>query len=73
MAPMAGRIPYGKKNRLVCVFRQFKCFVAPWVPIDWVGLVLQEIGAGRSRESVRHGSSRYPKSPLQGVNMGYEK
>jgi hypothetical protein len=36
-------------------------------------LVLQEIGAGRSRESVRHGSSRYPKSPLQGVNMGYEK
>ena len=62
VAPMAGRIPYGEKYRFVSTPGGLECLVAPGVPIHWVGLVLEQVWAGRIRESVRHGSLYYPES-----------
>src|SRR3954451_6955908 len=55
MAPVTGRVADREQDWLVFPF----CFVervgAPGVPVHWVMRVLQQVGAGLTREAVRHG------------------
>jgi hypothetical protein len=46
MAPVTGAIADGEEDQLVLLFCLRNRFLAPWVPIDRIVGVLQEIGAG---------------------------
>ncbi|GIW06514.1 MAG: hypothetical protein KatS3mg060_1319 [Dehalococcoidia bacterium] len=54
VAPVAGRIPNGKQDRLVFLFGTSQCFVAPGIPVDRVVRVLQQVGARLELKSVCH-------------------
>ena len=53
MAPVAGAVADGEEDQLVL----FSClpnrFLAPWVPVDWIVGVLQEIGTDGVDQPVR--------------------
>jgi hypothetical protein len=41
---MAGGVSDAEENRFIFLFRSIECFLTPWVPIDWVMRVLQQVG-----------------------------
>jgi len=53
MAPVARGIPNGKEYRLIFVACPKKRFFAPWIPIDGIIGMLQEIRRGFMNEAVR--------------------
>jgi hypothetical protein len=44
MAPVAGGITNGQKHRFIQSACLVKCLVTPWVPVDGVMGVLQQVG-----------------------------
>ena len=54
VAPVTGRVADGQEDRLVLAARGGKSLVAPRVPVDRVGCVLQEIRALLGRQAVGH-------------------
>ena len=53
MAPVAGGISDGEENGTVFFFRELQRFLPPGVPVDRVVGVLQQVGAGFVKESIR--------------------
>ena len=53
MAPVARRIADRQEDRLVLSVRPRQSLRAPWVPVDRVVRVLEQVGAGLAGESVR--------------------
>ena len=43
VAPMAGGVADAEENRFIFLFRSIEGFLTPWVPIDWVMCVLQQV------------------------------
>lgn len=43
MAPMTGRVSDGEEYRFVFDSGFRECLIAPWVPVNWVVGVLQEV------------------------------
>ncbi len=52
VAPVAGRVPDRQEDRLVLLLGPVECFFSPWVPVDRVVDMLEEIGAGFVREPI---------------------
>ena len=46
MAPMTGGVADRQEDRLTFGFRLRQCVFAPWLPMDGVVLVLQQVRAG---------------------------
>ena len=60
VAPVAGRIADRQKDRLVVGARRGERGRVPRLPVDRIGAVLQQIGAGRFGEAVAHVGHRSP-------------
>ena len=54
VAPVAGAVANGEEDGLVLLAGLREGLVAPGVPVDGVLGVLQEVGAGFARKTVRH-------------------
>ncbi len=54
VAPVAGGVPHGEQHRHVPITGLVEGLLTPLLPVDRVVGVLQEVGAGRPRQSVRH-------------------
>ena len=52
MAPVAGGIADGEENRLVLTQRLLESLGAPWIPVDRIARMLQEVGTGRENQPV---------------------
>jgi hypothetical protein len=64
MAPVTGRVSNRHEDRLVGTARGGERFVAPWIPVDRIGCVLQQIGTLFSRETV-HRLDHITKSTIR--------
>ena len=56
MTPKTGRVTNRQEDEFAFLLGALKSFRTPWVPVDWVVRVLQQIGAGFTGQSV--GGSR---------------
>jgi hypothetical protein len=65
MAPIAGRVPDGKKYGLILVFSFEECLFAPWVPVYRIVCVLKEVRAFFVDEPVR-----FPEVVCGGGHLG---
>ena len=52
VAPVAGAVADAEEDGFVFAFGFFEGFFAPWVPVDWVVLVLEEVGGFFAGEPV---------------------
>ena len=43
VAPMARRVSYAEEDGLVFCPRLSKCFIAPWIPVNWIVRVLNKV------------------------------
>src|SRR5690242_4184818 len=68
VAPVAGRIADGKKDRLIFGRGALDRFGSPGIPIDRIVLVLQKVRARSAGQVVRHESSRVQKRSRQGTS-----
>jgi len=52
MAPVAGGVSDGQENRFVLFCGFFKGLIAPGKPVDGVGRMLLQIGAGFANQAI---------------------
>jgi hypothetical protein len=54
VAPMTGRVANRKEDRLVFLAGTGKRLVAPWIPVNRIVFVLEEVGTGFGSQTIGH-------------------